>query len=146
MLDRSSLSDRLWENYVHFQKNIEEVVYGGDRPNLNCEDVLDAHFLICEHFYQKGEGLGGFGPKDFGLLSSAVSRQNASAFGSFVHESLWEIAASLIFGLINDHPFHDANKRTAFLSSVFLMLENGYVPRVDIEEVEEGHTSVNLIP
>ncbi|MQR99527.1 type II toxin-antitoxin system death-on-curing family toxin, partial [Gluconobacter sp. AC10] len=27
---------------------------------------------------------------------------------------------SLIFGLVNDHPFHDANKRTAFLRSVFL--------------------------
>ncbi|WP_407645885.1 Fic family protein [Gluconobacter aidae] len=25
-----------------------------------------------------------------------------------------------MFGLVNDHPFHDANKRTAFLRSVFL--------------------------
>lgn len=137
MLDKDSLNNRLWQNYLHFQNNLEEITYDGNRAHLTCEDVLDAHFLICEHFYQKGEGLGGFGPKDFGLLSSAVSRQNASAFGSFVHNSLWDIAASLIFGLINDHPFHDANKRTSFLSSVFLMLENGYVPRVDIEEVED---------
>jgi death-on-curing family protein len=137
MLDREALSPKLYENYLHYLNQIEEVEFQGDRAYLNCEDVLDAHYLICDHFLKLGEGIAGFGPKDFGLLSSAVSRQLSSAFGSFIYEDFWDIASSLIFGLINDHPFHDGNKRTAFLSSVFFMLEHGYVPSVDITEVED---------
>ena len=131
MLDKDSLSPKLYENYVHYLNQIEEVEFLGGRAYLNCEDVLDAHYLICEHFLNLGEGIAGFGPKDFGLLSSAVSRQLASAFGSFIYEDFWDISSSLIFGLINDHPFHDGNKRTAFLSSVFFMMEHGYIPNVE---------------
>lgn len=137
MLEVKDLDLRLFDHYSHFYQQLEEIDYSGDRPHLTCENVLDAHYLICNHFLKFGEGIGGVGPKDFGMLSSAVSRQVSSAFGTFVYNDLWEIAASLIFGLINDHPFHDANKRTAFLSSVFLMLENGFVPRVDVAEVED---------
>lgn len=137
MLDQSALAPELFRHYKFFLDKIEEIDYDGDRPFLNCEDVIDAHYLICDHFLKIGEGIAGFGPKDFNLLSSAVSRQLASAGGVFVHEDFWDIASSLIFGLINDHPFHDGNKRTAFLSSVFFMMEHGYTPAVDISEVED---------
>lgn len=137
MLDREDLEPKLYENYLHYYRQIEEIEYAGDRPFLNCEDVLDAHYLICNHFLKLGEGIAGFGPKDFGLLSSAVSRQLTSAGGSFVYDDFWDIASSLIFGLINDHPFHDGNKRTAFLSSVFFMMEHGFTPSVDITAVED---------
>ncbi len=137
MLEISDLEDKLFKNYLHSYSELDEIDYAGDRPHLTCEDVLDAHYLICNHFLKIGEGLGGVGPKDFGLLSSAVSRQVASAFGSFIYQDFWDIASSLIFGLINDHPFHDANKRTAFLSSVFFMLEHGFVPKVEITQVED---------
>jgi death-on-curing family protein len=137
MLDPKDISDQLYENYEFYLHQIPEMDYSGDRPYLSCEDVIDAHYLICDHFLKIGEGIAGFGPKDFGLLSSAVGRQLASAGGSFVYSDFWDIASSLIFGLINDHPFHDANKRTAFLSSVFFMMEHGYLPAVDIKEVED---------
>lgn len=137
MLDQNALSTKLYENYLHHLKSIDETDYAGDRPHLTCEDVLDAHYLICDHFLRLGEGIAGFGPKDIGLLSSAVHRQLASAGGAFVYDDFWDIASSLIFGLINDHPFHDGNKRTAFLCSVFFMMENGYLPSVDITEVED---------
>lgn len=137
MLDPTDLSRDLYLHYSHYYANIDEINYSGDRPHLTCEDVLDAHYLICNHFLKKGEGIGGFGPKDFGLLSSAVARQVASAGGSFVYTDFWEVVSSLIFGLVNDHPFHDANKRTAFLSSVFFMLEHDYVPSADIVQVED---------
>lgn len=137
MLDRSTLTPKLFNLYEFHLSQIDEIDYSGDRPHLSCEDVLDAHYLIGEHFRKLGEGIGGFGPKDVGLLSSAVGRQLTSAGGSFVYCGLWETAAALIIGLITDHPFHDANKRTAFLSSVYFLLEHGYVPRVDIVEVED---------
>lgn len=137
MLGKKDLTPKLFDNYLHYLRQIDEIEYCGDRPHLTCEDVLDAHYLICDHFLKLGEGIAGFGPKDFGLLSSAVGRQLASAGGSFVYEDFWDIASSLIFGLINDHPFHDGNKRTAFLSSVFFMMEHGFTPSVDIVAVED---------
>jgi len=137
MIDCGILDKRLYDVYTHHLGQIDEIDYSGDRAHLSCEDVLDAHFLICNHFLRFGEGIGGFGPKDFSLLTSAVARQVTSAGGSYVYNDFWEIASSLIFGLINNHSFYDANKRTAFLSSVFFMLEHGFVPRVDITEVED---------
>lgn len=137
MLDRNDLSPQLYDHYRFFLDQLDDLDYSGERAHLNCEDVLDAHYLICDHFLKMGEGIAGFGPKDFGLLSSAVSRQLASADGSFVYNDFWDIASSLIFDLINDHPFHDGNKRTAFLISVFFMMENGYIPSVDITEIED---------
>ena len=137
MIDKKHLDARLYNSYAHHLEQIDEVDYSGDRPHLSCEDVLDAHYLIGEHFLRVGEGIGGFGPKDIGLLSSAVGKQLTSAGGSFVYSGLWETAAALTVGIITNHPFHDANKRTAFLSSVFFMLENGYTPRVEINEVED---------
>ncbi|NVO28171.1 type II toxin-antitoxin system death-on-curing family toxin [Donghicola sp. C2-DW-16] len=137
MLDGGGIDPKLFQNYLHHFKKIDEIDYSAERPYLACEDVLDAHFLICDHFLKSGEGIAGFGPKDFNLLSSAVGRQLASAFGSFVYNDFWDIASSLIFGLINDHPFHDGNKRTAFLSSVFFMMEHGFSPSVDITQVED---------
>lgn len=136
MLDKENLSPGLHDHYRFYLNQLDEIDYSGDRPHLNCEDVVDAHYLICDHFLRLGEGIAGYGPKDFGLLSSAVARQLASAGGVFVYSDFWDIASSLIFGLINDHPFHDGNKRTAFLSSVFFMMEHGYIPAVDIVEVE----------
>lgn len=136
MIDQTAMDAKLFETYSHFLPQIQEIEFIAERPHLSCEDVLDAHFLIAEHFRKLGEGIGGFGPKDVGLLSSAVGRQVASAGGSYVYNGVWEIAATLMFGLINNHAFHDANKRTAFLSTVFFMLEQGFIPRVDIMDVE----------
>lgn len=137
MIDKSAIDLRLYEKYESDLAKIREVEFMADRPHLSCEDVLDAHYLIGEHFRKLGEGIGGFGPKDAGLLSSAVARQVASAGGSYVYNNVWEIGGSLLFGLINNHPFHDANKRTAFLCVVFFLLEQGFVPRIDIVDVED---------
>ena len=137
MIEQGKIHSKLYESYLHHLSLLDDEDYSADRYHLSCEDVLDAHYLICDHFLRLGEGIGGFGPKDFGLLSSAVARQLVSAGGAYVYNDVWQIGASLIFGLINNHPFHDANKRTAFLSSVYFMLENGFVPRVDIVEVED---------
>ena len=137
VLDEKVLSPKLHRHYQFYFDQIDEIDYSGERPHLTCEDVVDAHYLICDHFLRIGEGIAGFGPRDFGLLSSAVARQLSSAGGVFVYSDFWDIASSLIFGLINDHPFHDGNKRTAFLSSVFFMMEHGYLPSNDIVQVED---------
>ena len=43
--------------------------------NIGIRDVLRAHFLIADYFYEEGYGMGGIGPREPNLLHSAVYRQ-----------------------------------------------------------------------
>src|SRR5690606_31963514 len=49
----------------------------------------------------------------------------------------FEIIATLLYGLVKDHPFHDANKRTAFLSTLYFLQKLGYMPAISHEEFED---------
>lgn len=109
------------------------------KPCLSVDDVLKAHFLIANHFYLEGEGIGGIGPKSVDLLQSAVFRQVTSFGGLAKWERLFDVAATLFFGIIRNHAFYDANKRTAFLSALYQLYENGFCPTVH-ESVLENLT------
>lgn len=97
----------------------------------------EAHFLLADYFCKTGEGIGGLGPKDIDLLHSALSRQ----FVQFGGRPKWsdgiDICATLMFGLIKNHPFHDANKRTAFLTSILHLQKIGRTPTVSHIDYED---------
>lgn len=57
------------------------------------------------------------GVKDANALEMCVGQLRASAFGEEVYPSIYEKAAILLIQLIKKHPFHNANKRTAFLAT-----------------------------
>lgn len=106
-------------------------------PNTHgIHEVLRAHFLIADFFRAEGEGIGGFGPRDLNLLHSALYRQHVSANGRSKWKDNYEICATMMYGLIMDHPFHDANKRTAFLSTLHYLYKHGRTPTVSHEEFE----------
>ncbi|MGE0583271.1 MAG: type II toxin-antitoxin system death-on-curing family toxin [Steroidobacteraceae bacterium] len=100
-------------------------------------DVLRAHFLIVDFFVGTEYGIGGVGPRDVNLLQSAVSRQ----FVAFGATEKWpqplQKCATLLFGLVKDHPFHDANKRTAFLVALYQLQRLHRTPRVVHREFED---------
>jgi death-on-curing protein len=65
------------------------------------------------------------GVRDAGLLDSALARpKNLHAYES--KRSAFELAAALCWGLARNHPFLDANKRTALLSARAFLFLNGY--------------------
>ena len=104
---------------------------------LGVRDVLRAHFLIANHFYLEERGLGGIGPRDIDLLYSAVHRQHV-AFGKITKwTDKFDVCATLFYGLIKNHPFHDANKRTAFLSVLYQMYRIGWCPAVPEKQFED---------
>lgn len=119
--------------YLHFGEHDPYAIDG----NIGIHDVLRAHFLIVDYFYTEGYGIGGIGPKDSNLLHSAVYRQ----FTGFGNQEKWktsyERCATLIFGLVKDHPFHDANKRTALLVLLYFLSEIGRTPTVTQKELED---------
>ena len=103
---------------------------GGAFPSepstIDAGETLYAHFLIAQYFADEGRGLGGIGPRDDGhLLHSALSRQFVEFGGIRKWSDDLQIAATTLFGLIKNHPFHDGNKRTALLSVLCLLRKQG---------------------
>lgn len=131
------LEPEILAEYKRFaaQLDHEQDLYGYG-SGLSVRDVLRAHFLIANHFYLEGHGLGGIGPRSLDLLRSAVSRQFVSLGGTPKWSDRFDICATLFYGLIKNHPFHDANKRTAFLSILFFLMRTGWCPSIPEKEFE----------
>ena len=98
-------------------------------------DVLAAHFLIADYFLSKAFStnatsyyVGGVGIKDINMFLSSTDRQiNIINYASSLGKTLkFFVSATLFWGLIKNHPFHDANKRTATLSLLLSLWKNGY--------------------
>lgn len=101
-------------------------------------EVLRAHFTILDYFKAgAGDGVGGTGPRDINLLHSAVSRQDVGYGGMAKYKDRFEVVATLFYGLIQNHPFHDANKRTALLVALRHLLRIGRVPAVGERDLEQ---------
>lgn len=109
---------------------------------LGIKDVLKAHYLIADHFHNQGGSVGGLGPKSIDLLHSALYRQHISYDGTQKWSTKYDICATLFFGLIKDHPFHDANKRTAFLSLIYHLDTLNLYPTVSEKELEDLAVSI----
>lgn len=110
---------------------------------LGIHDVLRAHFLIVDAFYSMGTGLGGIGPRDNNLLHSAVYRQFVSFGGKDKWKDNFEKAATLIYGVICDHPFHDANKRTGLLLLLLFLRKQNRAPTLRHRQLEDFAVDVS---
>lgn len=109
------------------------------RGTIGLHQVLRAHFMVLDFFLAEGggEGVGGIGPKDLDRLHSAVYRQFVAYGGREKWVQPLEKCATLLFGIVKDHPFHDANKRTAFLITLLFLERIGRVPRIKQKEFED---------
>ena len=102
-------------------------------------DVLNIHFSIVDYFLETGDGekgLGNIGPKDRELLSSAVARQIGGYRGNPIWKTDYEKCATLFYGLIKNHPFHDCNKRTALLTALYYLVKLNRAPTARHKELE----------
>lgn len=86
---------------------------------LDLDDILEIHRRQLNLFG------GGTGIRDIKLLESAVAQPMASAFGNFVHEDLFAMAAAYLFHIVGNHAFVDGNKRTGLLAALVFLDVNG---------------------
>lgn len=90
--------------------------------------------ILLLHERQLSEHGGGSGVRDMGLLESALGKpQNLFAY-SDGQVDLASMAASYAYGIANNHPFVDGNKRTALVASFLFLRKNGF--RVMTQETE----------
>lgn len=93
---------------------------------------MEPKFLTLDEILELHEDLintygGSHSVKDQGLLESALAQPEASYAGLLLCKDLYEMAAAYLFHLVQNHPFHDGNKRIgAQASNIFLGL-NGII-------------------
>lgn len=108
------------------------------RPHqLSYDDVLDAHFAIADFFFRDDYGIGGVGFRSIDGFVSTIERQFVEFAGAPLCESEFEEIATLLFGVIKNHPFFDANKRTGFLCALLQLHRLGRAITVPEKEFED---------
>ena len=96
---------------------------------LSKQQILFMHKTLIERY-------GGIhGVRDEGLLDSAINAPFQSYGGVEFYPGLPEKAARLGYGLIQNHPFYDGNKRIGALAMLTLLDINGVVLNTDSAEL-----------
>lgn len=98
---------------------------------LTLEQVLGIHFDQIERYG------GSHGVRDLNLLESAIQRPQASFMGEDLYQDIFNKAAALLHSLLLNHPFVDANKRTAMVSGSAFLHFNGFDVKVSQKEFVE---------
>ncbi len=94
---------------------------------LSIQEVIAINVAMIKR-YSPGEQIG---VKDSGLLESAIIRAQSSAFGNEAYPSIYEKSAAIFQSLGQNHPFHNANKRTAFTALVIFLRYNNVYLKMD---------------
>lgn len=76
------------------------------------------------------------GVRDENLLASAVYTPFQTFMENDLYPSLYDKAAQLCYGLANNHPFTDGNKRTALHSMYVYLIINGFDITATQQDVE----------
>ncbi len=100
---------------------------------LTEEQVLQIHFFIMNIHDDAGQA----GVKFPDLLASAMERPKQVVFGEEVFPTLAQKAGVLTQSLIQTHPFHNGNKRTALLCLSTFLRMNAYTLKLTEKEAVE---------
>ncbi|MGB3694927.1 MAG: type II toxin-antitoxin system death-on-curing family toxin [Spirulinaceae cyanobacterium] len=85
---------------------------------------IEALVVIAIHSRQLEQHGGSEGIRDEGLLESALFRpKNQFNYGN---PTIFDLAAAYGYGLTNNHPFIDGNKRTSYIVMRTFLRLNGY--------------------
>ena len=101
-------------------------------PNIQftVQDIYELHLQLKETFILSS------GIRDENLLASAVNTPFQTFMGNDLYPSLYDKAAQLCYGITNNHPFIDGNKRTALHSMYVYLIINGFDIPASQQEVE----------
>ena len=94
------------------------------------QDIHELHTQLEDEFVLSS------GVRDENLLASAVNTPFQTFMGSDLYPSLCDKAAQLCYGIANNHPFTDGNKRTALHSMYVYLIINGYDITATQQDVE----------
>lgn len=129
-----NIARELYEDYLHSRKQLPDLE-NITPPLINVDDVLRAHYLISDYFSKTEEGIL-CGVRSPDLLYSAVSRQIVGTGNDMKYSNPLDICATLFFGLVKNHAFHDGNKRTALLILLYQLTLYGRMVKCKASKIE----------
>jgi death-on-curing family protein len=92
----------------------------------NVKHILFIHDCLVVWFADSEDPFSPPGVKNIELLESAIARPFQSIAGADAYPSPFEKAGALFHSLINNHPFHNGNKRTALVSTAVYLASCGF--------------------
>lgn len=95
---------------------------------LTEDEIKRIHFSLVDDFAGSKDAIIPAGIRDKTLLASAVFRPHTGLGKTRKYPTVETSAAALIHAIVLDHPFHNGNKRTALVSMLVFLDENGFVP------------------
>ena len=101
---------------------------------LTFAEIIEIHNCQIENFG------GASGVRDMELLKSAIGMPSATFGGTFLHPTIYEMAAAYLFHLVENHPFVDGNKRVGAMAALVFLDMNG----IDFEASDEEFTAMVL--
>lgn len=109
-----------------------------DIQYLNAEAIERIHLALEQEFASSGDPISPSGPRGDGeLLTSSAFRPQTSAAGQLKYPTMEMAGGALLHSLVHNHPFHDGNKRTAAVSLVIFLDQNGYTLLCEEDELVE---------
>lgn len=106
---------------------------------LSVEEVIAINIAMIQRYSPSEQK----GVKEAGLLESAVLRPQSSAFEKDAYPTIFQKSAALFESLGKNHPFHNANKRTAFTALVIFLRYNDLQFKMNTKVAEDF--TVNMV-
>lgn len=92
---------------------------------LSSEDVIRIHERLTLEAFDSDDPISPPGVKNEGMLESAISRQYSGFKDVLKYPDSISNAATLCYGICNNHPLHNGNKRTALVAMLCHLDKNG---------------------
>lgn len=100
---------------------------------LTVSEVQGIHEELEKDFAYGSDPISPPGVRSLDLLESAVSRPSTSLGGQYKYSTIQSAGAALLHSLVQNHAFHNGNKRTALVSLLVMLDRNNFV----LESTEE---------
>lgn len=97
--------------------------------------ILEIHYALVNDFQELDDPIFPAGPRDIALLESAAYRPKTSLGDQCKYLTVEMGAAALFHSLVHNHPFHNGNKRTALVSLLVMLDQNGLMLKCSEDEL-----------
>ncbi len=89
--------------------------------HLSAEEILQVHEALTADFADTDDPISPPGVKSMALLESAAGRPSTGYGDQRKYPTVESAAAALLHSLVQNHPFHNGNKRTALVATLVLL-------------------------
>lgn len=134
--ERERLRTTAEHEALNHQKLVwEPVGHECDLKLLTVDDVRSIHEALVRDFATAPEPIVPAGVRSENLLASAVMRPSTGIGETRKYPTVEMAAAALFHAMVHDHPFHNGNKRTALVSMLVFLDENGMLLTCDEDDL-----------